>query len=77
MAADKEEGVNVQNGMALCRLCHWTFDEGLILFPGHTPYLCKTVISEQQHPQPYAALSGPGIIGPAEQALWLEPESLH
>jgi putative restriction endonuclease len=78
MVADKEEGVNVQNGMALCRLCHWTFDEGLISVSGSYAVLVSKQLSANNNiPSHMQTISGRGIIGPAEQKLWPDPDALH
>ncbi len=67
------------NGMALCRLCHWTFDEGLL---GISPQSYEILVS----PQLVAARNLPGhlpdvegrlIVGPAETTLWPDPSSLE
>lgn len=68
----------VQNGMALCRLCHWTFDEGLITVSGSYAVLVSKQLSANNNiPSHMMTLSGRGIIGPSEQALWPTTDSLH
>lgn len=68
----------VQNGMALCRLCHWTFDEGLITVSGSYAVLVSKQLSANNNiPSHMQTLAGRPIIGPAEQALWPEPDALH
>jgi len=68
----------VQNGMALCRLCHWTFDEGLIGVSGeYAVIVSKQLSSNHNIPSHLMTLSGRGIIGPAEQMLWPDMEALH
>lgn len=68
----------VQNGMALCRLCHWTFDEGLITVSGSYAVLVSKQLSANNNiPSHMQILAGRPIIGPAEQALWPEPDALH
>ena len=68
----------VQNGMALCRLCHWTFDEGLITVSGSYAVLVSKQLSANNNiPSHMMTLSGRGIIGPSEQALWPATDSLH
>ncbi|MBP1149442.1 MULTISPECIES: HNH endonuclease [unclassified Methylocaldum] len=62
---------DVQNGMALCRLCHWAFDEGLMSVDGDY----RVLTSRQMTAAPNAAgflitLAGRPIIGPKDQALW-------
>jgi putative restriction endonuclease len=68
----------VQNGMALCRLCHWTFDEGLITVSGSYAVLVSKQLSANNNiPSHMQTLSGRGIIGPAEQMLWPDLDALH
>lgn len=68
----------VQNGMALCRLCHWTFDEGLISVSGaYAVIVSKQLSSNHNIPSHLMTLSGRGIIGPAEQMLWPALDALH
>jgi putative restriction endonuclease len=68
----------VQNGMALCRLCHWIFDEGLITVSGTYAVLVSKQLSASNNiPSHMQTLAGRPIIGPAEQALWPEPDALH
>jgi len=68
----------VQNGMALCRLCHWTFDEGLITVSGSYSVLVSKQLSANSNiPSHMMTLSGRGIIGPAEQMLWPDSDALQ
>ncbi|MHB8058111.1 MAG: HNH endonuclease [Desulfuromonadaceae bacterium] len=68
----------VQNGMALCRLCHWAFDEGLITVSGSYAVLVSKQLSANNNiPSHMQTLAGRPIIGPAEQLLWPEPDALH
>jgi putative restriction endonuclease len=68
----------VQNGMALCRLCHWTFDEGLITVSGSFAVLVSKQLSASNNiPSHMMTLSGRSIIGPSEQTLWPAMDSLH
>ena len=67
-----------RNGMALCRLCHWTFDEGLI----GVSSLYEVVTSPQlavgrNVPGHLLTLSGRGIIGPAEKLFWPDLDALN
>lgn len=67
----------VQNGMALCRLCHWAFDEGLMSVDDDY----NVLTSRQMAMAPNAAgflmtLSGRPIIRPPHTALWPDPTRL-
>lgn len=68
----------VQNGMALCRLCHWAFDEGLIgVSATYAVIVSKQLTSNHNIPSHMMTLTGRGIIGPSEQLLWPSSEALH
>jgi putative restriction endonuclease len=66
------------NGMALCRMCHWTFDEGLL----GVSQVYEVVTSRQLNtldnlPGYLTNLEGRGIVGPAEKLFWPDTESLQ
>jgi putative restriction endonuclease len=68
---------DLRNGMALCRLCHWAFDEGLMSVDDHYGVL----ISRQMATAPNAAgflmtLSGRPIIRPVDTSLWPDTSNL-
>ena len=68
---------DIANGMALCKLCHWAFDEGLISVSNSFTVL----LSNQLGTHPNAAgllgtLAGRGIVGPVDQALWPSQSNL-
>lgn len=68
----------VQNGMALCRLCHWTFDEGLITVSASYAVLVSKQLSANNNiPSHMMTLAGRPVIGPTEQTLWPDPAALH
>jgi putative restriction endonuclease len=67
-----------RNGIALCRLCHWTFDEGLISVSPHYEVITSSQLAANHNvPGHLLTLSGRGIIGPAERPLWPDVDSLH
>lgn len=60
-----------RNGMALCRLCHWTFDEGLIGVSSHYVAITSPQLATGQNvPGHLLTLNGREIIGPREKFLW-------
>ncbi len=65
------------NGMALCRLCHWTFDEGLTSVSSR--YLVvlsddlRTSLNLAGH---LTTLENRSILGPDDQNLWPDLEAL-
>lgn len=66
-----------RNGMALCRLCHWTFDEGLISVSFHYQVVTSPQLSTNHNvPGHLLTLSGRGILGPTEKPLWPDLDAL-
>jgi putative restriction endonuclease len=68
---------DLRNGIALCRLCHWAFDEGLMSVDGGY----NVLISRQMFNAPNAAsflmtLAGRAIICPTDTAVWPDPKRL-
>ncbi|MBI3949801.1 MAG: HNH endonuclease [Acidobacteria bacterium] len=67
-----------RNGMALCKLCHWTFDEGLISVSSRCVVITSPQITANGNvPGHLLTLAGRGIIGPVEQALWPDVTALN
>lgn len=59
------------NGMALCGLCHWTFDQGLLsVSEKYKIILSSELRVDQNVPGHLLTLEGRAIIGPTEQVLW-------
>jgi putative restriction endonuclease len=66
-----------RNGLALCRLCHWTFDEGLLGVSSRYVVMSSPQLAISQNiPGHVLTLDGRGIIGPAEQPLWPDLDAL-
>lgn len=69
---------NIRNGVALCRLCHWTFDEGLLGISSKYIVLTSKQLSKNHNiPSHLTTLSGRSIIGPLDEFLWPELDSLN
>jgi putative restriction endonuclease len=65
------------NGLALCRLCHWTFDAGLMGVSNRYILLCSSELrSSLNLPGQLVTLDGRGLLGPEEKALWPDTHSL-
>jgi len=65
------------NGLALCRLCHWAFDEGLISISQSYILLMSPQLSSIDNiPGHLATVVNRRMIGPEEQSLWPGLESL-
>ena len=66
------------NGMALCRLCHWSFDEGLLGVSAKYLVLISGELRITQNlPGHLSTLESRPILGPAEPGLWPYIESLE
>jgi len=58
-----------RNGLALCRLCHWTFDEGLLSLSAVYVILASPQLAGNGNvPAHLGALVGRLLVGPAEEA---------
>lgn len=59
-----------RNGLALCRLCHWTFDEGLLSLSAVYVILASPQLTGNGNvPAHLGALVGRLLVGPIE-AVW-------
>jgi putative restriction endonuclease len=66
------------NGMALCRLCHWSFDEGLMgVSTKYLVLISGEVRITQNLPGHLQSLENRSIIGPVEPDLWPYVDSLE
>lgn len=66
------------NGMALCRLCHWTFDEGLLSVSSrYAVVVSPQLATGHNFPGHLVTLDGRGIIGPNEEPLWPDLDALN
>ena len=60
-----------RNGMALCKLCHWSFDEGLMsVSEKYTVILSRELSAAYNAPGHLSTLERRGIVGPEERYLW-------
>ena len=65
--------------MALCRLRHWTFDEGLLGVSARYAVLLGRQLAQSPNVAGHLltlALRGRSIIGPGEPSLWPDLEAL-
>lgn len=66
-----------RNGISLCYLCHWAFDEGLLgVLQSYMVTTSPRLIGSNNLPGHLATYEGRGMIGPSDQTLWPELESL-
>jgi putative restriction endonuclease len=67
---------DIRNGMALCKLCHWAFDEGMMgVSESYCVITSRQIGAEPNVPGFLPTLSGRGIIPPGDRELW--PEQMH
>ena len=68
---------DIRNGMALCKLCHWAFDEGMMgVSEGYKVITSRQIAADPNVPGFLLTLSGRWIIPPADSALWPGQEYL-
>jgi putative restriction endonuclease len=61
---------DIRNGMALCRLCHWGFDEGMMGVSDHYTVITSSSINlTPNFAGSLQTLTGRGIIPPTDQEL--------
>ena len=66
------------NGMALCKLCHWSFDKGLMsVGKEYEVLVSKRVSVEKNYPGHILTLTDRPIFTPDEQKFWPEQDNLH
>ncbi|HEV2094430.1 MAG TPA: HNH endonuclease [Rubrobacter sp.] len=66
------------NGMALCRMCHWVFDEGLMrVSSGYEISTSPQLTAMDNLPGYLANLEGRGIVGPSRRPFWPDVGSLR
>jgi putative restriction endonuclease len=66
-----------QNGLALCRLCHWSFDEGLMgVGQDYEVLISSAVRQDNNFPGHMETLSGRGIFRPRSVSRWPGQDSL-
>jgi len=73
----KSQNDDIRNGMALCRTCHWGFDEGMLgVSDSYTVITSRSIGVDPNFPGLLTMLSGRGIIPPAERDHWPALECL-
>jgi len=66
------------NGLALCKLCHWSFDKGLMSVSREYQVLVsKRVMVEQNFPGHILTLSDRPIFTPEKESFWPAQDNLH
>ena len=66
------------NGIALCRMCHWVFDEGLMRVSSEYEISTSPQLTTIDNLPGYLTyLEGRGIVGPSRKPFWPDVESLQ
>ena len=67
---------DIRNGMALCKLCHWGFDEGLMgVSDAYAVIISRQVAQTHNTAGALLNLADRSILGPQDKALW--PHQAH
>lgn len=73
----KSQDDKPQNGLALCRLCHWSFGEGLMSVGREYEVLISPAVRQDNNfPGHMETLSGRGIFRPQVSGYWPSQENL-
>lgn len=65
------------NGLALCKLCHWSFDKGLLTINQHyNIQVSKRVNTSDNLPGHLSTFSNRGMFMPTDQSFKPEPDNL-
>jgi putative restriction endonuclease len=66
------------NGMALCKLCHWSFDKGLMSVGKKFEVLVsKRIMVDQNYPGHILTLTDRPIFTPEKESFWPAQDNLH
>jgi len=62
---------DIRNGMALCKLCHWAFDEGMMgVTENYNVITSRQIAANPNVPGFLLTLTNRSIIGPPDHDLW-------
>jgi putative restriction endonuclease len=68
---------DIRNGMALCKLCHWGFDEGLMgVSDAYAVIISRQVAQTHNTAGVLLNLADRNILGPQDKALWPHQDHL-
>jgi putative restriction endonuclease len=73
----RSQNDDIRNGMALCKLCHWAFDEGMMgVSDSYAVITSRQIGADPNVPGFLLTLSGRSIIPPADRDVWPAREYL-
>lgn len=68
---------DIRNGMALCKLCHWAFDKGMMgVSTNYNVLTSRQIMADPNVPGFLLTLNGRAMIPPQDQDLWPAPQYL-
>ncbi|WP_236102220.1 HNH endonuclease, partial [Methylotetracoccus oryzae] len=68
---------DIRNGMALCKLCHWAFDRGMMsISDSYTVVLSRNLSSDNNAAGLLGVLTGRRLVGPLANELWPHRDNL-
>ncbi len=74
----RSQNDDVRNGMALCKLCHWAFDRGMVgVSRDYNVIAARHIGLDPNVPGVLQTMSGRGILPPSERDLWPAQEFLN
>ncbi|MBL0226794.1 MAG: HNH endonuclease [Geobacteraceae bacterium] len=73
----RSQNDDIRNGMALCKLCHWAFDEGMMgVSENYDVITSRQIAADPNVPGFLLTLSGRAIIAPSDRDFWPAQEYL-
>jgi len=67
----KSRNDDLRNGMALCKICHWAFDEGMMgVSDNYDVITSRQIAANPNVPGFLLTLSGRSIIAPEDRDVW-------
>ena len=67
----KTQNDDIRNGMALCKLCHWAFDKGMMgVSDDYNVLTSRQIMADPNVPGFLLTLKGRAIIPPQDRSLW-------
>jgi putative restriction endonuclease len=73
----KSHNDDVRNGMALCKLCHWAFDRGMVgVTREYNVITARQIGVDPNVPGVLQTMAGRGVLPPVDRELWPAQEFL-
>ena len=74
----KTHNDDIRNGMALCKLCHWAFDEGMVgVSDKYVVLTSRQIALKSNVPGSLQTLTGRLIVAPDDESFWPAQEYLR